>query len=67
MIFRHTVNLGKPSPRYPPTPLEDNIGVVIHYIQGDMCNETSGERYNSTVILLCNRNVIVVSRVLMVA
>ena len=59
-FFRHTVNLGKPSPRYPPTPLEDDRGVVLHYIEGDFCDSDTGERYNSTVILICNRNIHVV-------
>ena len=54
------MNLGKPSSRFPPTAMEHNRGVVLTYVEGDMCNSGSGARWNTTLLLLCKRDVHVV-------
>lgn len=40
--------------------MEDNRGVVLTYVEGAMCNSSSGTRWNTTILLICNRNLHVV-------
>ena len=57
------VNLGKPSSQRPLKELSDKNGVEIEYIEGGMCvmNGTHEIRYTTKLLLICNRNVPIVS------
>lgn len=58
------VNLGKPSSQRPLKELKGASGVEIEYIEGGMCvmNGTHEIRYTTKLLLICNRNVPIVSR-----
>ena len=66
-VFIHSthsvVNLGKPSSQRPLKELKGENGVEIQYIEGGMCvkNGTHEIRYNTRLLLICNRNVPIVS------
>ena len=57
------VNLGKPSSQHPLKELKGQNGVEIEYIEGGMCvkNGTHEIRYTTKLLLICNRNVPIVS------
>ena len=53
-------NLGKPSYRYPPTELDGKNGILLKYVEGDLCDEDT-TRFSTSLLLVCNRNIPVVS------
>ena len=57
------VNLGKPSSQRPLKELKGENGVEVQYIEGGMCvkNGTHEIRYTTRLLLICNRNVPIVS------
>ena len=57
------INLGKPSSQRPLKGLKGGNGVEIEYIEGGMCvmNGTHEIRYSTKLLLVCNRNVPIVS------
>lgn len=55
------IHLGKPTLRVPPTALSGGEGVILNYTQGDICNSATGQRYQTALLLVCNRNKPVVS------
>lgn len=66
-IFFHrthkVINLGKPSSQRPLKELKGENGVEVQYIEGGMCvrNGTHEIRYTTRLLLICNRNVPIVS------
>lgn len=55
------VHLGKPSHRYPVIELPGKNGVLLKYIEGADCAKKIGVKYSTSLLLVCNRNIPVVS------
>ena len=53
------IHLGKPGHQAPPKPLDGDEGVLLDYTAGDDCG--NNKRYSTRLLLICNRNIPVVS------
>ena len=53
--FSKYVNLGIPSSHYPPKTLGNQDGVLLKYVEGDVCQ--NDVRWQTNLLLVCNKNV----------
>ncbi len=57
----NVVDLGHPDTDYPPALMAGGNGVLLNYTHGDCCDVGCEHRYQTDLVLVCDRNEPVVS------
>lgn len=55
------VDLGHPDSDYPPTLMKEGNGVLLNYTHGDCCDSSCEHRYQTDLVLVCDKDEPVVS------